>query len=161
MPEDAVVALDAAALVAGDVPAEPIERAAARLRDGEPTVVASATDRNAVDRALAAGRERGLSDAAVRERVSAELARSAGRVIERAPPSGLFVTGGDVAVAVVEALDGTAIALTGEAVEAGIPVGRVVDGDVAGTPVVTKAGGFGSQMAVVTCLKALSSTYDH
>ncbi len=61
----------------------------------------------------------------------------------------------------MEALDGTAIALTGEAVEAGIPVGRVVDGDVAGTPVVTKAGGFGSQMAVVTCLKALSSTYDH
>jgi uncharacterized protein YgbK (DUF1537 family) len=44
--------------------------------------------------------------------------------------------------------------LAGEAAT-GMPYGRVLDGPFAGLPVLTKAGGFGSDTALEDCLKFL------
>jgi uncharacterized protein YgbK (DUF1537 family) len=67
---------------------------------------------------------------------------------------GLFLTGGETALAVCRALGVTGIDILGE-LEAGIPWGRLAGGVAPGLQVVTKAGGFGRPDSLVTVLDAL------
>lgn len=151
--DEAVFELDPVATLTGAGNDETVTRAAERLGAGLPTVVTAATDHEAVERTRAAGGERGLSPDEIRERVAAALGDAAVRVTRDADLSGLFLTGGDVAVAVMEEFGVTTVELTGDSVGAGIPVGRLADGVATGTPVVTKAGGFGTQGTIVNCLE--------
>ena len=64
-------------------------------------------------------------------------------VVRDVRPSGLLLCGGDIAVAACSALGASGVELQGE-VEAGVPWGRLIGGDCAGIPTVTKAGGFGT-----------------
>jgi len=160
VPDDAVLELDAVALLRGDGSDAVLARAGERLRAGEPVVLTAATDREAVERAKRWGSDRGLAPGEVRDRVATGLGEAAAGVVREREPSGLFLTGGDVAVATLRALDATAIRLIGEAVDAGVPVGRLADGLAAGAPVVTKAGGFGTEATVVNCLDALTTEYE-
>ncbi|WP_225335545.1 four-carbon acid sugar kinase family protein [Halomicrobium urmianum] len=156
VPGDTVIELDgAAALAGGDEATRAGSAAADRLRRGEAAVLTAATDRDAVERALSAGAERGLGDDAVRERIAGTLAAAAGVAVDEGSPSGLLATGGDVAVDVLRELGATGVRLTGRAVEDGVPVGRLLDGPAAGTPLVTKAGGFGSESTLVDALDLL------
>jgi D-threonate/D-erythronate kinase len=134
------------------------ERVAERLAASDPTVVTAAPDRAAVERTLAVGNEKGLTESEIHERVARGLAGSARRAIEYA--SGLFVTGGEVAMAVLDALDVAELVLSGEAVETGIPRSRIAGGPADGLPVVTKAGGFGSPSTVINCLESLRGDDD-
>lgn len=69
---------------------------------------------------------------------------------------GLVVTGGDVAAAVCASLGVSAIWLRGES-EPGIPWGILLDGLRPGLPIVTKAGGFGTDDALLDAIKTLSA----
>ena len=137
-----------------------VERAFEVLDEEGTVVVASVLEEGDVDRALRAGRDAGVDPATVRERVADSLALVATRSWERDPPDGLFVTGGAVAGRVFDALGATGVRLTGEAVEAGVPVGRVLDGTAAGTRVVTKAGAFGGGRTIAKCLTRLGGSDD-
>lgn len=156
VPEESVVHVDGPTLVAGEQPDAAVERAVRRLREGRPAVLTAATDDEAVERTRAAGREAGLPSAAVRDRVASGLASAATAVLDEEVPSGLLLTGGDIAVAVIRGLGATTVRLTGEEVEAGIPVGTFVDGRITEVPLVTKAGGFGSAETIVNCLAVFS-----
>jgi uncharacterized protein YgbK (DUF1537 family) len=63
--------------------------------------------------------------------------------------------GGDGARAALHRLDAWAIRVLGAPVE-GIPLGIVVGGSADGMPVFTKAGGFGSEDALVRVIEALT-----
>lgn len=65
--------------------------------------------------------------------------------------SGMILTGGDTAVAVCAAMGVGALEIEGE-VEPGVPCGRLLEGPLAGMPVVTKAGGFGSPKAIANAI---------
>ncbi|MDS0295755.1 four-carbon acid sugar kinase family protein [Halogeometricum luteum] len=156
VPEEAVVPLDGPALVAGEEPDAAVERAVRRLNEGRPAVLTAATDEAAIERTHAAGREAELASPAVRERVANGLASAAAAVLDEETPSGLLLTGGDVAVSVIRELGATTIRLTGEEVEAGIPLGTFADGGTPEVPLVTKAGGFGSEETIVNCLDVFS-----
>ncbi len=160
VPSERIVQLDGE-LAATD-PAAAAERTAERalelLESGGSAVVASVLETGDIDRALRAGREAGVDPERVRERVAESLALVATRVWEHDPPDGLFVTGGAVAGRVFDALGATGVRLTGEAVEAGVPVGHVLDGTAAGTRVVTKAGAFGGERTIVNCLARLGGS---
>ena len=67
---------------------------------------------------------------------------------------GLFVTGGDIAVAACRALGAEALAIEHE-VQPGVPGGRLAGGAADGLRVVTKAGGFGDERALVDALDYL------
>jgi uncharacterized protein YgbK (DUF1537 family) len=156
VPETRLYHLDPLSLLDGgsDAAAE----VAARLDRGVPTVLTAASDLSTVEETLAAGRDRGLSEAAIRDRVATGLGRVAADACRITRPSGLFGTGGEVAVAGLRALGATTVSLTGSTVDVGIPVGRVLDGTVAGIPVITKAGGFGTETTIINCLDALGET---
>lgn len=86
--------------------------------------------------------------------VSRVLADAAARVMVRCRPGGLFLTGGDVAVAMGRALGVQALRIAAE-VQPGVPGGRLVGGAVDGMWVVTKAGGFGDDDALIDALAYL------
>lgn len=159
LPEELVIAIDPEDLLDDPESAgrEAGRRAAGRLAVDEHVVVTAAPDRAWVERTLDLGRERGLGGNVIRKRVARALASAAHAGIEDA--AGLFVTGGDVAMAVFDTLDVRALSLSGAEVEAGIPVSRLDGGIADGLPVVTKAGGFGGRETVVNCLRSLSG--DH
>jgi uncharacterized protein YgbK (DUF1537 family) len=83
--------------------------------------------------------------------IAARLAQTAALALETAAPAGLFLTGGETARAVCQALDCTHLWLGGE-VEPGMPWSRMADGRFPGLLVVTKAGGFGTEESLVHAL---------
>jgi uncharacterized protein YgbK (DUF1537 family) len=86
--------------------------------------------------------------------VARVLAGAVARVVSRGRPGGLFLTGGDVAVAVSHALGAQALRIAAE-VQPGIPGGQLVGGSCDGLWVVTKAGGFGDEGALGDALAYL------
>jgi uncharacterized protein YgbK (DUF1537 family) len=82
------------------------------------------------------------------------LAGAASEWMERKKVSGLVLTGGETAAAVCERLSCSDIDLGGE-VQPGMGWGRLADGLYAGLPVVTKAGGFGDESALVEAVHFL------
>jgi uncharacterized protein YgbK (DUF1537 family) len=117
--------------------------------------VTSVPDSGAIEQAREAGRAADLEDYEISERIERALAAVAEAVYAEDPPEGLFLTGGAIAERVLDTLDATGIALTGRAIERGVPVGSVVGGRAAGTVVVTKAGGFGTRETIANCLARL------
>ena len=156
VPDDLIIRIDGLDLVKGDIPTESIKQAHARLCEDQPVILTAATSDEDVEQTLTAGHERGLSNSTIRGRVRDGLATTATDVIRNKSPTGLFITGGDIAVAVAQKLDATVVTLFGEEVEAGIPIGAFADGDTDGMPLITKAGGFGSKEAISRCLKVLT-----
>ena len=69
-------------------------------------------------------------------------------------PGGLLLCGGDIAISTCLALGADGIELQGE-VESGVPWGRLVGGDFADLPIVTKAGGFGEPETFARAMRFL------
>lgn len=155
--DEQVVALDVESAV--ENPEETANEAALhaerRLENGGCAVITSIRTENDVERALQAGRRRALAADVVRDRIATALALAARETWERTTPDGLFVTGGAVAVAALDSLDVEGVRLSGEEVEAGIPIGRITGGPADGTRLVTKAGAFGDERTIANCLAYL------
>lgn len=72
--------------------------------------------------------------------------------------AGLFLSGGDIALEVCRRLLVSAIRVYGE-VEPGVPAGELLGGQGGGIRVVTKAGGFGTEEALVKSIAYLEKGY--
>jgi len=68
--------------------------------------------------------------------------------------AGLFLSGGDIAMASCRRLKVSAIKVHGE-IEPGVPAGEIIGGQYGGMRVVTKAGGFGTEEAMVKSIEYL------
>ncbi len=157
VPDPAVIELDGEDLIADPDAAGRAagERAAERLARGERAVLTAARSRADVAATRETGAAAGYDERRVADRVRRALAVAAGSAVADHRPGGLFLTGGDVALAVCEEIGIDTIRLLGEAVAEGVPRGRVAGGPLSGTPLVTKAGGFGGESTIVTVLDSL------
>jgi uncharacterized protein YgbK (DUF1537 family) len=99
-----------------------------------------------------AGRLEGL-DA---DRVAVRLAQAAAGMIDRGAVLGVVVTGGDGAIALLEALGAHGIRLLGE-VAPGVPMGVLTGGQAPQLPIVTKAGGFGEPDVLLNAAQAIAN----
>ncbi len=88
---------------------------------------------------------------ALKELTLRVLARIAVRAILRWDVAGLILTGGDVAKETCETLEATGARILKE-LEPGVVVGEVIGGVKEGLRIVTKAGGFGSDEAIVDAI---------
>lgn len=164
VPERRRVSLDPETAVRD--PERAATRAVRRLReavgDGSIGVVTSAQSGEDVDAALAAGASEGIEEGEVRSRVARALSMAAAKAwtSDGRTPCGLFLTGGAIAIEVLTALSASGIRLTGDSAETGIPIGSVVGGVADGTPVITKAGAFGAERAIVNGLVRLGGQDD-
>lgn len=68
--------------------------------------------------------------------------------------TGVFLSGGDIATEICRRLSVSAIIVLGE-IEPGVPAGELIGGESGGMRVVTKAGGFGSEAALVKTIAYL------
>jgi uncharacterized protein YgbK (DUF1537 family) len=89
------------------------------------------------------------------DRLLAGFADAVHSVIATVRPAGLFLSGGDTALAVLERLGARGVRLECE-MGGGLVFGRLVGGAVEGMPVVTKAGAFGPPDALLKLKEALS-----
>ena len=125
--------------------------ALARARGVEPLAASARGAGRRAAAALAAGTAL-LCSGAARDadpaRIAARLGRRAGEAVASLRPDALVLTGGDTARAVLDALGGRGIALQAELLP-GVPLGRIVGGELDGVTVVTKAGGFGGPDTLV------------
>jgi len=86
--------------------------------------------------------------------VAAALGSLAAEVAKGRPLSGLVLTGGAIAFATCQALGIVTLEIEGE-VAPGIPAGVVVGGEREGMRLVTKAGGFGEEDALLKAIEYL------
>ncbi|MBV7482348.1 D-threonate kinase [Bordetella sp. BOR01] len=96
------------------------------------------------------GRRDGLDS----DKVAARLGELAGQLIQAGGTAGVVATGGDGASAVLAALQAGGIALVDE-VTGGVPLGTLTGGPAAGLPIVTKAGGFGTDDVLIRAASAV------
>lgn len=82
------------------------------------------------------------------DHVAGDLAQIAGQIIHQHGMEGIVLTGGATALAVCQELGAGALEIGHQALP-GVPLGRILDGECQGIWVVTKAGGFGSPLALV------------
>ena len=82
------------------------------------------------------------------ESIAATLGAMTRAVLGQTAVAGLFLTGGDIARAVSHSLGAAALRVIGE-IQAGVVQGVLVGGPRAGMRVVTKAGGFGDERAIL------------
>lgn len=99
--------------------------------------------------------------AALGERLSQRLGELTLAIAERARIGGLFLTGGDIAIAVAQALNAQGYRIQQEAAPC-MPCGRFINSELDDLPVITKAGGFGSETALCDALSFIEEMYrDH
>lgn len=154
----AYLMVNPAALLVPDLCQAKIDRcfaaAAAAMASGRNAVLASGYS----DDVIAATREKakalGLDGKEVGDRIAAALGEIGRKIAVSQPIGGLVLTGGDIAVAVCSALGATGIKVIREVVP-GIPLGQLQGGAKDGLKVVTKAGAFGNEDALVKALEIL------
>ena len=120
------------------------------FRQGRNVALHSSDD---IEKTRRVGEMNGHSPARVCDLVSATLSMVALELIKSNNIRRLFLTGGDTAHQVISQLSFTEYELIGE-VEPGVPIG-ILHNDGAGIYVVTKAGSFGTKLAMINSLQKL------
>lgn len=92
------------------------------------------------------------------ERLSHRLGVVTLNIIEQARIGGLFLTGGDIATAVAGALGAEGYRIQSEVAPC-IPCGTFVNSEIDDLPVITKAGGFGSDSTLCDALYYIEEMY--
>jgi uncharacterized protein YgbK (DUF1537 family) len=118
-------------------------------------VVTTNREREAIKSVKDLQRQLGLSNFDVGHTIAQSMGIIAGQLIESQHICGTVLTGGDIAGATCEVLNGEGIRVIGE-VEAGIPYGKLFGGSFDGMLIVTKAGAFGTEQALSKALQTIT-----
>lgn len=156
-----VVDIDASRLASAQCEQEmaaAVEQACALLSRQQHTILR--TSRSADDRQMIDGlcAQAGLSRQQLGEMLSERLGMITLRIIEQARIGGLFLTGGDIATAVAAALGAEGYRIQSEVAPC-IPCGTFVNSEIDDLPVITKAGGFGSDSTLCDALYFIEEMY--
>lgn len=119
------------------------QRIAEVIQRGLHCVVTTTVDAQTRERISEQCRVRGVTRAELGERVCRHLAQLVKAALHSSQPGALYLSGGDVAIAVATALNATGFQITGRVAQC-VPYGHFL-GSHWQRPVMTKAGGFGSE----------------
>ncbi|WP_097054251.1 D-threonate kinase [Escherichia coli] len=135
-----------------------VEQASVLLSHQKHTILR--TSRSADDRLMidALCTEAGVGRQQLGEMLSQCLGIITLRIIEQARIGGLFLTGGDIATAVASALGAEGYRIQNEVAPC-IPCGMFVNSEIDDLPVITKAGGFGSDSTLCDALYFIEEMY--
>ncbi|MDR0806677.1 MAG: four-carbon acid sugar kinase family protein [Enterobacteriaceae bacterium] len=92
------------------------------------------------------------------EKISSTLGAITLELLALSQIGGLFLTGGDIAIAVARALNAEGYRISGE-VSPCIPCGSFVNSEIDDLPVITKAGGFGADSALSDAIFFIEELY--
>jgi uncharacterized protein YgbK (DUF1537 family) len=111
-----------------------------------------------IDRVRVIQQVKGLSNVDIGRTIANAMGEIAGRLIESNDLLGVALTGGDIAGATCTVLNGNGIHVIGE-VEDGIPFGHLFGGKFDELPIVTKAGAFGSDEALIKAVHKITEIH--
>lgn len=133
-----------------------VERCAASLTEGMDTILLSSAsyDRREIMRSVEAGKEKGMQLPDIGDYTQNVLGEIAVEVLKRARVSGVFLTGGDTAIGFLQKAKANGSYIL-EEIAVGIPKMEIIGGFFDGLPVVTKAGAFGKDDAIVYGMRKL------
>ncbi len=131
-----------------------LKEAAEALAEGRDVTLTLTTIRENIMKAIKEASELGYGRLKLADAMLRFLGKVSRSLMERYNFTGLILIGGDTAIRVVRALGAEGVKLEGE-VSPGIPMGRLIGGDFNGLRVVTKAGGFGGEEALVDMIRYL------
>lgn len=121
------------------------------------------TSREAEDRFQidALCRQYALTRQQVGERISQQIGQLTLTITGQTSIGGLFLTGGDIAIAVANALGAEGYRIESEVAPC-IPCGTFINSEIDDLPVITKAGGFGTESTLCDALYFIEEMYsDH
>ena len=136
-----------------------LEQAMEALKRGEDTILLANTsyNREELELSFEAGEKLGLGPVETGDKVRSIIGHLAMQVLEQVPVSGVFLTGGDTALGMLVNIGADGSEILSE-IRVGIPLVRVKGGSFEGLKLVTKAGAFGEDDAVVFALRKLKET---
>lgn len=117
------------------------------------SIITSAISKEAVEEDIKVGRELGLSNVDISREIASTFGEIANKIAEE-EIAGLILTGGSIAISALKAMKSLGIKVTKE-IMPGIPVGQIFGGRFNGFRVITKAGAFGDEFALLNCLRQL------
>lgn len=138
---------------------ESVKKAAAYLENGRDILLTAAESRQDYERFAAYGGQRGISTDRLAEFTKQTLSRMVLPVLGQAKTAGIFLTGGDTAIAVIECLRSRGSHIEQELLP-GFVQGRLNGGPYDGLPIVTKAGAFGSAADIYACMQKIKALPD-
>ena len=129
-----------------------IKSVSAYIEKGERRFIfTSAVSKEDIEKVFFVAKEKGLTKDAAAEKIAFNIGRLAAILIETFRPSGVLLTGGDIAIKTVQSLHATGINIDQEILP-GIPSGTLT-GCTIRSVIVTKAGGFGANDAISKILE--------
>ena len=133
-----------------------LDETIASLRAGKDTILCSSSsyERGEMELSARAGKELDMEIWQVSEYVQKVMGQAAKKILAAVPVSGVFMTGGDTAMGVMESLEADGSDIVSE-IAVGIPMMRLVGGVMEGCKVVTKAGAFGKEDAILFAFRKL------
>ncbi|MBS7623467.1 four-carbon acid sugar kinase family protein [Candidatus Bathyarchaeota archaeon] len=152
-----VVTLDASKILDGDRVGEVrriVEVAKRHISEGCDVIVSSARSKEAVSEDLKRGESRGMSSIQVSEVIGSVLGEIACELAESQKIAGLILTGGTTAIQALQSMGMLGTEVDDE-VCPGIPSAVIIGGRNAGLRIVTKAGGFGEDDAIMKSIRYL------
>ena len=123
---------------------------------GEDVIIRSASSKEIVKKSFETGEKYGLSRVNVSEIIASFMGEIAMFVIQEINVKGILLTGGDTAIKAVECLNISGTLIQDEILP-GIPYGHFIEDQYKNVIIVTKAGGFGEQDAIVKVLNFLKN----
>lgn len=148
------VKLDIASIMKGNSIDKYVDEAVKILKMGKDTMVVSAPTRDDYDRAVECGKKKGMSKTEVSKYTQDVLGKVTEKILDSADVSGLFMTGGDTAISIINSLDIDSVEILQE-IMPGIPLNKVNSGKHQGMKAVTKAGAFGKEDALTFSINKL------
>lgn len=142
-----------------------MEKCTASLLEGKDTILLSSAsyDRSELDRSIEEGKKKGLPPAGISSYTQDIMGAVGAEVLKKTNVSGLFLTGGDTAIGFLQKTHAEGSYIL-EEIAPGIPKLKIIGGSLDGLAVVTKAGAFGNDDAIIYGMRKLKekvSSKDH
>lgn len=149
-----VVKVDVAKMLKNNDICSIIQSAVNILEQGQDAIVVSSYIREEYEESIRVGKELGMTKEEVSTFAQAILGQVTEKILNRVEVSGLFLTGGDTAIEVIQRLGARGTKILKE-LAAGIPLIKLKGGAYDGTTAVTKAGAFGEIHALDYCIRKI------
>ncbi|MEI7347503.1 D-threonate kinase [Dickeya chrysanthemi] len=158
-PDVELIDLDIAGLLTADegMLAQTGRQAAAVLAVGRHCVIRTCRDDNQRFEVDSLCQRYGMSRQQLGETISRRLGELTRRIVQRQRPGGLYLSGGDIAIAAATALRASGFRIKGQ-IASCVPWGRLLDSLVGDIPVMTKAGGFGDEATLLNVLRFIEES---
>lgn len=124
------------------------------LQAGNNVILTGAACRQDYEEFAVYGRRKGIATDELAEFTKQTLSQLVPQILQKATISGLFLTGGDTAIAVIQQLGANGSHIEQEIIP-GFVQGRLLGGKYQNLPIVTKAGAFGSVEDIYHCIQKI------